>query len=96
MSADDNLDYVNNILDSDEGSRRVGEFAFGTNPFVDICTTDILIDEKMGGTIHIAMGRPYDGSYYSSIHWDIIKDTRTESKIYVDDRLVFENGKFLV
>jgi len=96
VSADDNLDYVNHILDSDEGSRRVGEFAFGTNPFVDICTTDILIDEKMGGTIHIALGRPYDGSYYSSIHWDIIKDTRTESKVYVDDRLVFENGKFLV
>ena len=96
VDADDNLDYVNQILDSDECARRVGEFAFGTNPYVDICTTDILIDEKIGGTIHIAMGRPYDGSYYSAIHWDIIKDTRTESRIYLDDQLIFENGKFLI
>lgn len=96
VEADGHLDYVNHILNSDEGARRVGEFAFGTNPCVDLCTTDILIDEKMAGTIHIALGRPYDGSYTSSIHWDIIKDTRTDSQIYIDDRLVFENGRFLV
>ncbi len=96
VSADDNLDYVNKILDSDEGSRRVGEFAFGTNPCIDLCTTDILIDEKIGGTIHIALGRPYDGSYYSAIHWDIVKDTREESRVYLDDKLIFENGKFLI
>lgn len=95
VSADDNVDYVNRILDSDDCSRRVGEFAFGTNPYVDVCTTDILIDEKFGGTMHIAMGRPYDGSYYSTIHWDIIKDSRSECKIYLDDELVFEDGKFV-
>jgi len=94
--ADNDLDYVNAILDSDEGARRIGEFAFGTNDKVDVCTTDILIDEKMGGTIHMAMGRPYDNIYTSSIHWDIIKDTRENSKIYLDNELIFEDGKFLI
>ena len=96
VQADNDVDYVNQILDSDDCSRRVGEFAFGMNPYIDVCTTDILIDEKIGGTIHIAMGRPYDGSYYSAIHWDIIKDTRSNSRIYLDDVLIFENGKFRI
>jgi aminopeptidase len=96
VEANDNLDYVNAILDSDEGARCVGEFAIATNYKIDVCTTDILIDEKIGGTIHIALGRPYDGVYYSSIHWDIIKDTRKYGEIYVDGRLVFQNGMFLV
>lgn len=96
VRADNDVEYVNQILDSDDCSRRVGEFAFGMNPYVDVCTTDILIDEKIGGTIHIAMGRPYDGSYYSAIHWDIIKDTRSESKIYLDDTLIFEDGMFKI
>ncbi|MBC8535685.1 aminopeptidase [Feifania hominis] len=96
VEADDNLDYVKTVLATDEGASKIGEFAFGTNPFIDVCTTDILIDEKMGGTIHIAMGRPYDRKYTSAIHWDIIKDTRTNSKIYLDDKLIFENGKFLI
>ncbi len=96
ITADNNVDYVNQILDSDENARRVGEVAFGTNPYVDVCTTDILIDEKMGGTMHIALGRPYDGSYYSAIHWDIIKDTRTEACVYLDGKLIFQDGKFLI
>ena len=95
VEADDNVDYVNHILDSDECARRVGEYAFGTNFGVDIVTTDILIDEKFGGTMHIAMGRPYDGSYYSSIHWDIIKDLRKDSCVYMDGRLIFKDGAFL-
>ena len=94
--ASNDLDYVNDILDSDEGARRIGEFALGTNYKVDTYTTDILIDEKIGGTMHIAMGRPYDAIYTSAIHWDIVKDTRTEAKIYLDDKLIFEDGKILV
>ena len=96
VSADNDVDYVNNILDSDEGARRIGEFAFGTNFAVDTITTDILIDEKFGGTMHIAMGRPYDNSYYSSIHWDIIKDIRSESEVYMDGELIFKDGRFLI
>ena len=96
VTADDNVDYVNNILDSDENSRKVGEFAFGTNYGVDIVTTDILIDEKFGGTMHIAMGRPYDDSYTSSIHWDIIKDLRKDAKVYMDGKVIYENGDFVI
>ncbi len=100
VESDDNTDYAAAIIHSDEGSRRIGEFAFGMNPYVDLITTDILIDEKFGGTIHTAMGRPYDGSYYSSIHWDIIKDTRTEAEIFLtyadgSEKLIFRDGRFL-
>ena len=96
IQADDNVDFVKNIVATDECSNRVGEFAFGTNPYINICTTDILIDEKIGGTVHMALGRPYNGKYYSSIHWDIIKDTRKNAAVYVDGKKVFENGKFLI
>ena len=95
-TAKDNEEYANNILDSDDFSRHVGEFAFGINPGIDIITTDILIDEKFGGTMHIAMGRPYDGSYTSAIHWDIIKDLRTDSEITLDGKLIYKNGEFVI
>ena len=95
-TASDNEDYANKILDSDENSRKVGEFAFGTNYGVDIVTTDILIDEKFGGTMHIAMGRPYDDSYNSSIHWDIIKDLRRDSTVTLDGELIYQDGQFLI
>lgn len=94
-----NQDYLKAILSTDKGSSWIGEFGFGVNPAVDRYTTDILIDEKIGGTIHTAMGRPYPscgGTYTSAIHWDIVKDTRTNSRIYLDDALIFENGKFLI
>ena len=96
VKADNDVDYVNNILDSDEHSRKIGEFAFGTNFGINIVTTDILIDEKFGGTMHIAMGRPYDDSYYSAIHWDIIKDLRKDAEVYLDGKLIFKNGNFLI
>jgi len=96
VAADENADYAEQIIATDEWSNRVGEFAFGTNPFINICTTDILIDEKFYGTMHIAMGRPYDGSYYSAIHWDIIKDLRTDGKVWMDGQLIYENGAFLI
>ena len=53
VKADDNVDFVKSIIASDEGSNRIGEFAFGTNPYVNVCTTDILIDEKIFGTVRI-------------------------------------------
>ena len=90
------LDYVNMILDVTPNVRRIGEFAFGTNPAIDICTTDILIDEKIKGSVHMALGRPYDGNYDCPIHWDIVKDTRKNGKVYIDGKLVFENGEFLI
>lgn len=97
VSASSNQDFVEEILRKNEpGARRCGEFAFGTNPYINVPTTDILWDEKILGSIHIALGRPYNGAYDSAIHWDIVKDTRTEAKIYLDDALIFEDGRFLL
>ena len=93
-----NQDFLRSILSSDAGASLIGEFAVGTNPFINLFCKDILIDEKIGGTVHIAMGRAYPqcgGTNQSAIHWDIIKDTRREGAVYVDNQLVFHNGQFL-
>jgi len=98
-SADTNEEYLREILQTDDGSSLIGEFAFGTNDYIDTYTTDILIDEKIGGTIHTAVGRPYKdcgGTYDSAIHWDIVKDMRLESKVLLDGVPIFENGKFII
>jgi aminopeptidase len=93
-----NQDFLRSILASDAGASLIGEFALGTNPFINLFCKDILIDEKIGGTVHIAMGRAYPecgGTNQSAIHWDIIKDTRSEGAVYVDGQLVLHNGQFL-
>lgn len=94
-----NQEYLNEIVNTDAGSSLIGEFSFGTNAALNVLTTDILIDEKIGGTIHTALGRPYKecgGTYTSAIHWDIVKDTRTESKIFLDEKCIFQDGRFLI
>ncbi len=94
-----NQDYLESIVNTDPGASRIGEFAFGTNRFVTHFCKDILIDEKIGGTIHIALGRAYPqrgGTNQSAIHWDIIKDMRQEGQVYLDGRLIFEKGKMLL
>lgn len=97
-TASDNEDFLQQIISADEGAGKVGEFAFGTNYSIDRFCKDIFYDEKIGGTIHIALGRAYPicgGTNQSKIHWDIIKDTRLEGEVYMDGRKVFEKGKFL-
>ena len=82
-----NQDYLRQILHSDEGASLLGEFAIGTNPHISRFCKDILIDEKMDGTVHIALGRAYPecgGTNKSAIHWDIIKDMRHEGVLYLD------------
>jgi aminopeptidase len=94
-----NQDFLRAILNSDPGASRIGEFAFGTNPAVKHFCKDILIDEKIGGTVHIALGRAYPsagGTNISAIHWDIVKDMRQEGQVFLDGRLVFKNGKMLL
>jgi aminopeptidase len=94
-----NQAWLRSVLTSDPGASRVGEFAFGTNPAVDRFCKDILLDEKIGGTVHIALGRAYPecgGTNQSAIHWDIVKDTRREGAVYVDGRLVLKDGVFLM
>ena len=98
-TADENEELLLQILDSDEGVRRIGEFGVGTNAGIDRFCQDILFDEKIKGTVHIALGRSYTecgGKNYSAIHWDIVKDLRQQGRITLDGRLIFENGKFLV
>jgi aminopeptidase len=66
---------------------------------VDRFCKDILIDEKIGGTMHMAMGRSYPecgGKNTSAIHWDIVKDIRRDGTVFVDDRPVLRNGAFLL
>ena len=92
-------DYLEKMLNMDEGARRLGEFAFGNNMNVDRCTRNILFDEKIGGTIHLALGRSYPetgGVNQSSLHWDMVCDLRSGGEVYVDGELFSKNGKFVV
>jgi aminopeptidase len=97
-SAEQNEDLLVQLLAMDDGARRLGEFGVGLNYGIDRYAYDILYDEKIGGTIHLALGRAYaenNGVNKSALHWDIIKDLREEGAIYLDGNKVMENGKFL-
>ena len=98
-SAASNEDFLRQILKTDAGSSRLGEFAFGLNPHVNRFSKDILLDEKIGGTIHLALGRAYPecgGVNQSSIHWDLIKDLRQNGMVTIDDVTVFADGELLI
>ena len=95
--AEKNQDYLIKMLESDEGARHVGEYAIGTNFDINKFTGNILFDEKIGGTFHMALGAGYPetGSHNkSAIHWDMICDLRTDSEILVDGELFYKNGQF--
>ena len=98
-TASANQDFLQEVVKSDPGASRIGEFAFGTNPEMKYFCKDILWDEKIGGTIHIALGRAYPengGTNKSAIHWDIVKDMREDGEVYLDGKLIFQKGKILV
>ncbi|HMB23306.1 MAG: aminopeptidase [Chloroflexota bacterium] len=97
-TAEKNQDYLLKMLESDSGSRYLGEFAIGTNKDIDQFTGHILFDEKIGGTFHMALGAGYPetGSHNkSAIHWDMICDMRTDSEILVDGEPFYKNGEFV-
>jgi len=74
-------------------------FAFGNNPNVDRCTKNILFDEKIGGTVHLALGRSYPdtgGVNVSALHWDMVCDLRSGSEVHVDGELFCKDGEFVV
>ena len=92
-------DFFQSIIHSDKGASNIGEFAFGTNLKLNRFSNDILLDEKIGGTIHIALGRAYPecgGTNESAIHWDIVKDFREEGTIHMDGKLIMKDGKILL
>jgi aminopeptidase len=82
-----------------KGADRIGEAAIGTNYGINQFTKNILFDEKMGGTIHMAIGKSYPesgGLNNSAIHWDILKDMKKDGEIYADGELFYKKGKFLI
>jgi len=97
-NAEKNEPYLFEMLNSDAGARYLGEFAIGTNFEIDRFTRNILFDEKIGGTFHMALGAGYPetGSKNKSIiHWDMICDLRKDSEIEVDGEVIYRNGSFV-
>jgi aminopeptidase len=98
-SAQKNEEFLHSVLDTDPGARYLGEFAIGTNHHIQQFTRQILFDEKIGGTIHMAVGGGYPetgSKNHSAVHWDMICDMRNGGQIWVDDELFYENGRFLI
>ena len=90
--------FLESMLDMDKGARRIGEFAFGLNYGVKKYTKNTLFDEKIGGTIHLAVGSGYPetgSKNESSLHWDMMCDLRKFGEVYADNELIYKNGKFL-
>jgi aminopeptidase len=97
--AQKNLPYLLELIDGDPGGRYLGEFAIGNNFGVDRFTRQILFDEKIGGTIHVALGAGYPDTgskNKSAIHWDMICDMRGGGEIRVDGDLVYKDGRFQI
>jgi aminopeptidase len=98
-SADRGEEYLISLLDTDEGARRLGELGIGTNYAIDRGTRSVLLDEKIGGTVHMAVGASYPecgGSNESAVHTDLVCDLRRGGRIEVDGQPFQENGRFLV
>ena len=92
-------DALHSVLDTDAGSRRLGELGIGCNPGVTRHMRNTLFDEKMAGTIHLAVGAGYPkvgGVNVSAVHWDIVKDLRRGGELYLDGELVQRAGAWLL
>jgi aminopeptidase len=91
-------DYLRTLVATDDGSSVLGEVAFGLNYEIDRFTRDILFDEKIGGTMHVALGGGFEEAgtqNTSDLHWDLICDLREEGEVYADGELVWKAGSFL-
>jgi aminopeptidase len=99
-TADANVEKLNKILDTDAGSRYVGEFAVGVNPFILYPMKDTLFDEKIAGSIHFTPGQCYDEAFngnQSSIHWDLVLIQRPDyggGEVWFDGKLIRKDGVF--
>jgi aminopeptidase len=92
-------DYLIKTLDTDPGARTVGELGIGTNYGIESFTGELLLDEKMGGTVHLALGASYPesgGLNQSAVHWDMVCDLRRGGRITVDGDTLMEDGRLLV
>ena len=98
-SAERNEEFLLEMLDTDEGARRLGELGIGANYGIDRFTKEILLDEKIGGTVHLAVGMSYPetgGVNDSAVHWDMVCDLRQGGRITVDGEEFQRDGKFVV
>ena len=94
-SAETEEGFLLETLDTDEGARRIGELGIGCNPGIDRYMANVYFDEKMNGTVHVALGLGFEhvgGTNRSAIHWDIVKDMRAGGRIELDGRVVQEDG----
>ena len=96
--ADTGEEYLQRALETDGGAKFLGELGIGTNFGIDRPTGTILFDEKIGGTVHLALGRSYPetgGKNASALHWDLICDLRAGGRITADGELILQDGKFV-
>jgi aminopeptidase len=97
-SATSDEEFLLGVLDTDEGARRLGEFGIGCNPGIQRHLKNTLFDEKIEGTVHLAIGTGFPqigGKNKSAIHWDMVKELRSGGRIEVDGEVVQENGRWL-
>jgi aminopeptidase len=90
-------DYLVSVLDTDDGARRLGELGIGCNPGIQRHMRNTLFDEKIYGTVHLALGAGFPflgGTNESRIHWDIVKDVRNGGRLFCDGELVQEGGEW--
>jgi aminopeptidase len=98
-SARSGEDFLVQTLDTDDGARRIGELGIGCNPAIQRFMKNVAFDEKIDGTVHVALGNSYSftgGTNESAIHWDIVKDLRAGGQIHAGGRLVQENGEWVL
>ncbi len=98
-SAEKNEAFLIKMIDTDEGSHYLGELGIGTNEGIGRFTKNILYDEKIGGTFHLALGNGFGeagGKNVSSIHWDLITDATIETEMTADGELFYKDGKFVI
>ena len=98
-SADANEPFLFEMLDLDEGARRLGELGIGCNPRITQHMKNTLFDEKIDGTVHLALGNglpEVGGENVSQLHWDIVKDLREGGRLELDGKVVQESGRWLI
>jgi len=98
-SADEGEEFLQQVLATDEGASRLGELGLGCNPRITRFTRNVLFDEKIDGTVHLAVGASYTytgGKNESAVHWDMVKDLRPGGELHVDGELVQRDGAWLI
>ncbi|MDX6508940.1 MAG: aminopeptidase, partial [Gaiellaceae bacterium] len=97
-SAESGEDFLHATLDADPGARVLGELGIGCNPGIERYMKNTLFDEKIAGTVHLALGNSYTnsgGTNESAVHWDMVKDLRSGGELHLDGDVVQKDGRWL-